>query len=50
MTLYLVAGTADDPGEASREIVRVLVPFERAGTITPKGTALLGWVRQSLKE
>jgi tetratricopeptide (TPR) repeat protein len=50
VTLYLVAGTADDPGEAQQEVVEILVPFEQAGTITPKGAALLSWARQPSQE
>ena len=45
VTLYLLTQTADDPSEARQEIVQVLAPFERAGTITPKGSSLLAWAR-----
>jgi tetratricopeptide (TPR) repeat protein len=46
VTLYLFAGAAGDQAGARQEIVDVLVPFERAGTITRKGISLLGWARQ----
>jgi hypothetical protein len=46
VALYLLTDTADDPREVVREIVEVLVPFEKAGTITPKGNGLLEWARE----
>ena len=45
--LYLFAGAVDDQANVRQEIIDVLVPFERAGTITRKGVSLLGWARQS---
>ncbi|QKW12226.1 hypothetical protein [Verrucosispora sp. NA02020] len=36
----------DDRAALIAETVDVLEPFERAGTLTPKGTAVLRWARQ----
>jgi hypothetical protein len=46
VTLYLLGDTVDDARELRQEILAVLIPFERAGTVTPKGSALLSWARQ----
>ena len=45
VTLYLFASLGEDPTAARQEITEVLVPFERAGTITGKGVSLLDWAR-----
>ncbi|MGH3821473.1 MAG: CHAT domain-containing protein [Pseudonocardiaceae bacterium] len=41
-----VSGEPTQQREALGEIISVLTPFEDAGTITPKGTALLDWARE----
>jgi tetratricopeptide (TPR) repeat protein len=46
VTLRLLAEASGEPAqrrEAIGEIISVLTSFEQAGTITPKGTALLAW-------
>ena len=50
VTLYLFSGAVDDQANVRQEIIDVLVPFERASTITRKGVPLLGWARQSAAE
>jgi hypothetical protein len=45
VALRLRAGTTPNEG-ARREVIEVLTPFERVGTITAKGVALLQWARQ----
>jgi len=50
VTLYLFSGAVDDQANVRQEIIDVLVPFERAGTITRKGISLLGWARQPRTE
>jgi len=46
VTLYLLAGAVIDPRQAQQEVVEILVLFEQASTITPEGTAFLGWAQQ----
>ena len=48
VTLYLFSGAVDDQASVRQEIIDVLAPFERAGTITRKGVSLLGWARQPM--
>ena len=50
VTLYLFSGAVDDQANVRQEIIDVLVPFERAATITRKGISLLGWARQPRTE
>jgi hypothetical protein len=44
--VYLLSGSSDDPLDARRELIDVLAPLEPAGSITPKGIALLSWARK----
>jgi hypothetical protein len=48
VALSLLVGVSDESKqqEALEEIVSVLTLFEQGGTITPKGTAVLGWARE----
>ncbi|HEY6315498.1 MAG TPA: hypothetical protein VIY52_32485 [Streptosporangiaceae bacterium] len=46
----LFAGAVDEQASVRQEIIDVLVPFERAGTITRQGVSLLGWARQPTTE
>ena len=49
VALRLLAETTAESGQRADtlgEIIGVLAPFERAATITPKGTAVLAWARQ----
>lgn len=48
VTLVLLARVLGDSGRAAlrAEVIGVLKPFEQAGTITAKGTAVLNWARQ----
>ena len=50
VTLYLFSDAVDDQANVRQEIIDVLVPFERAATITRKGISLLGWARQPRTE
>jgi len=46
VALTLLAGVTTDSNTARREVIDVLTPFERAGTITRKGVDLLAWARR----
>jgi hypothetical protein len=48
VTLYLFSSAVGDLANVWQEILDVVVPFERAGTITRNGVSLLGWARQPM--
>ncbi|MFF3863640.1 tetratricopeptide repeat protein [Streptomyces sp. NPDC002209] len=47
VAIVLLSQTGQDEGDAAREVITLLDPFERAGALTSKGVALLAWARET---